>query len=129
MAEKASGSPCNCNQNQSDCACLDLACQNFTRALNLRQENLIILGEEDFWSHPSSGLFYKFQSFSKLVRVCARIFQFVEAVKKVQTRAPKLHLRSHLRSTNYQAPQPAQLTQEDLEHSRQFLLVKLWLRD
>ena len=125
MAEKASGSYCVCDRNQTDCDCLDLACQNFTRSLNLRQENLIILGEKEFWSHPSSGLLYKFQSFTKLIRVCARIFQFVEAVKKVQTRAPKLHLSS----TNYQVPKPAQLTQEELEHSRKFLLVKLWLRD
>ena len=96
MAERAFKSHCACIQEEATCECFGLVCQKITNSLNLGQDHLI-LDEEDFWSHPQSGLLNRFESFAQLVKVCARIFQFTEAVKEVligkKPKLPSLRLR------------------------------------
>ena len=128
MAGRSFGSHCACNQEEATCECFGLVCQNITNSLKLGQEYLI-LGEEDFWSHPQSGLLNRFESFDHLVKVCARIFQFTDAVKEVLiSKQPKLPLRLR-NKVNFQRPRPSNLTKEDLNRSRKFLLIKLSLRN
>ena len=69
------------------------------------------------------------QSFNKLIRVYARVFQFVKAAKGVLAgrRLPRPYLQAS-KAEKIRVSDIPEFDCEELEKARKFLLVRLWLQ-